>query len=109
MESHRFLWAPSIKDGMFPQYTITTDNYEWDLPVRHKPDDIYDISEEGYIKGVYYDIDRISSRNARKNELGPYKNSFLREIITSHSMGKASGTKQELVSTILSFHEAKSR
>ena len=56
--------------------------------------------------GIPYDINRVSSRNARKSELGPYKNSFLREIISSYGMGKAGGTKSELVSTILSYHEA---
>lgn len=60
-------------------------------------------------KGVPYDINRVSSRNARKSELGPYKNSYLREIISSHNMGKASGTKSELVATILSHHENKSK
>lgn len=60
-------------------------------------------------KGVSYDINRVSSRNARKSELGPYKNSYLREIISSHNMGKASGTKSELVATILSYHENKSK
>lgn len=56
-------------------------------------------------KGIKYDISRVSSKNARKNELGPYKNSFLREIIVSHKMGKFSGTKEELVNTILTYHE----
>jgi hypothetical protein len=71
----------------------------------------YDILDDNFTiaEGVKYDINRVSSRNAKKSELGPYKNSFLRQIITSHGMGKASGTKQDLVSTILSHHEAKSR
>ena len=74
----------------------------------YPPENIFDENFKG-INGVEYDINRVSSRNARKSELGPYKNSYLRDIISTHSMGKSSGTKADLVSTILSFHENKSK
>lgn len=107
MESNRepypILW--SIRNGQLPKYSIfeQKDNTLDIYPESNIFDDTFQS-----VKGVNYDISRVSSRNAKKSELGPYKNSFLREIITSHGMGKATGTKSELVSTILSFHEAKS-
>lgn len=97
------LW--SIQPFQLPKYPIAqTKDLSIDI---YTSEDIFDDSFKS-TTGVNYDINRVSSRNARKSELGPYKNSFLREIITSHGMGKASGTKSELVSTILSFHENKS-
>lgn len=65
------------------------------------------LTTTGLEAGVEYDISRVSTRNARKSQLGPYKNSYLREIIASHKMGKTSGTKEQLVETILNFHEKK--
>lgn len=97
------LW--SINSLVIPDYNVVEQAPE--LTLAHK-DEI--IREDSMVKiGVEYDINRVSSRNARKSELGPYKNSFLREIIMSHNMGKSTGTKEELVNTILNFHENKSR
>jgi hypothetical protein len=108
MESNRklfpILW--SITSFEIPTYSIQENK---DISVKLYPlQNIFDDTFNSK-KGIEYDINRVSSRNARKSELGPYKNSFLRDIISSHSMGKASGTKNDLVSTILSFHETKSK
>ena len=108
MESNRspfpILWK--INPFVIPTYSITENK---DTSVDPFP--AYSVLDDGFkaSRGIEYDIGRVSSRNARKSTLGPYKNSFLRDIITSHGMGKASGTKTDLVSTILKFHEEKSK
>lgn len=98
------LWE--IKPFKIPDYIIKEDK---DIEIRiFSKENIFEDSDNTS-KGVAFDINRVSSRNARKSELGPYRNSFLREIISSHNMGKASGTKNELVATILSHVENQSR
>lgn len=72
------------------------------------PEEILSDNKINLKQGIKYDINRVSSKNARKSELGPYKTSFLREIIASHGMGKINGTKNELVETILNFYDKKS-
>ena len=57
---------------------------------------------------ISYDINRVSIRNANRSKDGPYKNSFLRQIILSHGMSSITGSKQELVERILSFQKTKS-
>lgn len=108
MESNRnnfpVLWR--IEPLQIPGYSI---KIPLDSSVKiYGKSDIFDKNFKFNV-GVKYDINRVSSRNARKSELGPYKNSFLREIINSHNLGKSSGTKSELVDIILSYHESKSR
>lgn len=75
------------------------------INIESNPEEIMSFSGKIVKAGVKYDINRVSTKNARKSELGPYKTSFLREIIASHGMGKTNGTKNELVNTILSFYE----
>ena len=108
MESNReyfsVLWSISSFD--IPSYEIV-EKKDYSVKI-YAPENVFDETFQS-TKGVNYDINRVSSRNARKSELGPYKNSFLRDIISSHQMGKASGTKSDLVSTILNFHENKSK
>lgn len=108
MESNRspfpVLW--SITPPELPNYPVKeTKEFDYDEY------DLLNIFGENFqsTQGIEYDISRVSSRNARKSELGPYKNSFLRDIITTHSMGKTTGTKADLVATILKFHEEKSK
>lgn len=98
------LWK--IKEMKIPTYSI--EELHRKKPRIFSDDNIFGKSTKT-VKGVDYDINRVSSRNARKSELGPYRNSFLREIISSHGMGKASGTKSELVTTILNYNEKKSK
>lgn len=108
MESNRSPFSSiwSISSLKLPDYLITETE---DLSVNIYP--LVNVFDDTFqsTHGVNYDINKVSSRNARKNEQGPYKNSFLREIISSHNMGKASGTKSDLVATILNFHENKSK
>lgn len=87
----------------FPNYSLT-EIKDRSISLITKDDIFSDTFENTY--GIPFDINRVSSRNARKNELGPYKNSFLREIINSHGMGKTGGTKKDLVDTILKYRES---
>lgn len=108
MESNRnnfpVLWR--IEPLQIPNFSIKT---PIDNTIKlYNRTDVFDKTFKFNV-GIKYDINRVSSRNARKSELGPYKNSFLREIINSHSLGKSNGTKSELVDIILSYHESKSR
>lgn len=73
------------------------------------PEEIIGLNNSNLKQGIKYDINRVSSKNAKKSEIGPYKTSFLREIILSHNMGKVVGTKNDLVNTILTYNENKSK
>lgn len=93
------------EDPVFPNYDISEKKKM--ITFVTEPEEILGLENKNLKPGVKFDINRVSSKNARKSELGPYKTSFLREIILSHGMGKANGTKNELVSTILDFYEKK--
>jgi hypothetical protein len=98
------LWE--IKPFQIPDYSIEEEN---DKEIEIISGDNILTNSNKTSRGVIFDINRVSSRNARKSELGPYRNSFLREIISSNNMGKASGTKNELVATILNYVENQSK
>lgn len=98
------LWQP--KPFQIPTYSIVEENND-EIEII-SGDNVLDNSNKTS-RGIAFDVNRVSSRNARKSELGPYSNSFLREIISSNNMGRATGTKNELVATILNYVENRSK
>lgn len=90
----------------FPQYDVLTTYTNIPIYIYNEEDSFFE-TVKNRRKAIEYDIDRVSARNAKKGDKSPYKTSELRHIILSYNMGKATGSKKDLVSTILSFHKSR--